>query len=142
TSSRCAEMTTAVARHTPAPTRSGSLTGTGTLVRFMLRRDRFRLPAWVAGMGLFVVYVGVALPEVAPTEEALATTVPIFSQPVGRMFTGPGLGLDAPTYERFFAAGYVLYLFLVAALMSIMLVARHTRAEEHGGRAELVRANV
>lgn len=135
-------MTTAVARHTPAPTGSGSLTGTGTLVRFMLRRDRFRLPAWVAGMGLFVVYVGVALPEVAPTEEALASTVPIFNQPVGRMFTGPGLGLDAPTYERFFAAGYVLYLFLVVALMSIMLVARHTRAEEQSGRAELVRANV
>ncbi|RIK13730.1 MAG: hypothetical protein DCC50_12095 [Acidobacteria bacterium] len=135
-------MTTAVARHTPTRAGSGSLTGTGTLVRFMLRRDRFRLPAWVAGMGLFVVYVGVALPEVAPTEEALATTVPIFNQPVGRMFTGPGLGLDAPTYERFFAAGYVLYLFLVAALMSIMLVARHTRAEEQSGRAELVRANV
>ncbi|AXH97293.1 ABC transporter permease [Ornithinimicrobium avium] len=135
-------MPAATARHTAGRTGTGPLTGTGTLVRLMLRRDRLKLPAWVGGMGLFVVYVGVALPGVAPTEEALASVVPVFNQPVGRMFTGPGLGLDAPTYERFFAAGYVLYLFVIAALMNIMLLARHTRAEEQSGRAELVRANV
>lgn len=135
-------MTTTAARAGATTGGSGSLTGTGTLVRLMLRRDRVKLPAWVAGMGLFVVYIGTALPALAPTEEALATTVSLFNQPVGRMFTGPGLGLEAPTYERFFAAGYVLYLFIVAALMNIMLLTRHTRAEEQGGRAELVRANV
>lgn len=135
-------MTTAAVRHTSTSSAPRSLTGTGALVRFMLRRDRLKLPAWLAGMGLFVLYVGAALPTVAPTEEALASTVPLFNQPVGRMFTGPGLGLEAPTYERFFAAGYVLYLFIVAALMNIMLVTRHTRAEEQSGRAELVRANV
>src|SRR5690606_5051713 len=34
------------------------------------------------------------------------------------------------------------YLFLLAALMNIFLVTRHTRQEEETGRAELVRANV
>src|SRR5699024_10726476 len=42
----------------------------------------------------------------------------------------------------FFAAGYAPYLFLLAGLMNIMLVTRHTRLEEQTGRAELVRANV
>ncbi|GAA1715064.1 exporter of polyketide antibiotics [Dietzia cercidiphylli] len=122
---------------------SGSpLAGTGTLVRFSLRRDRLKLPAWVGGLGLFVVYIGAALPQLAPTEDDLAAVVPLFTQPVGRMFTGPAYGMDAPTFERFFAAGYAPYLFLLAALMNIMLVTRHTRVEEQTGRAELIRANV
>lgn len=127
---------------TTGPGGSAPLAGTGTLVRFQLRRDRIKLPAWVGGLGLFVVYIGSALPQLAPTEEDLVGIVPLFSQPVGRMFTGPAFGMDAPTYERFFAAGYAPYLYLLAALMSIMLVTRHTRVEEQTGRAELVRANV
>lgn len=134
--------TTAHAPHTSRSPGAGPLTGTGTLARFMLRRDRIKLPAWIAGMGLLVVYIGAALPQLAPTEADLAATVPLFNQPVGRMFTGPAYGLDAPTYDRFFSAGYVLYLFIIAALMNIMLVTRHTRVEEQSGRAELVRANV
>src|SRR5699024_655615 len=65
-----------------------------------------------------------------------------FAQPIGRMFTGPAYGMSEPTYERFFAAGYAPYLYLIAALMSILLVTRHTRLEEQTGRAELIRANV
>jgi ABC-2 type transport system permease protein len=108
----------------------------------MLRRDRVKLPAWVGGLGLFVVYIGAALPQLAPTEDDLEAVVPLLEQPVGRMFTGPAYGMTEPTYERFFAAGYAPYLFLLAALMSILLVTRHTRGEEQTGRAELVRAGV
>lgn len=121
---------------------SSSLAGAGVLTRFLLRRDRVRLPAWVGGLGLFVVYISAALPQLAPTQEDLEAVVPLFSQPVGRMFTGPAFGMEAPNYDRFFAAGYAPYLYLLAALMSIMLVTRHTRVEEQTGRAELVRANV
>ncbi len=120
----------------------GPHTGTGTLVRFMLRRDRIKLPAWLAGLGLYVLYIGTAFPQLAPTEQELAAIVPLLQQPIGRMFTGPAYGLDAPTYERVFAGGYALYLLLIAALMNIMLITRHTRLEEQSGRAELVRANV
>src|SRR5690625_5872328 len=68
--------------------------------------------------------------------------VTLFSDPVGRIFTGPAYGMDAPSYERFFATGYAPYLFVLAALMNIFLVIRHTRAEEQSGRAELIRASV
>lgn len=129
----------AAARHTRS---SSDLAGTGTLVRFMLRRDRIKLPAWVLGLGLFVVYIGAALPQIAPTEADLAAATPMLSQPIGRMFTGPAYGMTEPTYAIFFAGGYTLYLYLLAALMNILLVSRHTRVEEQSGRAELVRANV
>jgi ABC-2 type transport system permease protein len=122
--------------------RAGALTGTGTQLRFLLRRDRIKLPVWAGGLGLFVLYLLAALPTVAETEEELAGTVELFGDPVGRMLTGPGYGFDDPTFERFIANGYGLYFLILAALMSILLVSRHTRAEEQSGRAELVRANV
>lgn len=129
------------ATSTPSARRT-TFAGTGALVRLGLRRDRVKLPAWVAGLGIFVLYVGNAVPLLAPTQKDLAALVPMFTQPVGRMFTGPAFGMDEPTYERFFAAGYAPYLFLLAALMNILLVTRHTRQEEETGRAELLRANV
>lgn len=134
--------TTAAAPHRGTRSRPNQLAGTGVMLRFLLRRDRIKLPAWVGGLGLFVVYISAALPQLAPTEQDLESVVPLFTQPVGRMFTGPAFGMETPTYERFFAAGYAPYLYLLAALMSIMLVTRHTRVEEQTGRAELVRANV
>lgn len=121
---------------------ASSLAGTATIIHFVLRRDRIRLPVWIGAHGLLVLYISAALPQLAPTEEDLAGVTPLLSQPVGRMFTGPAFGMGAPTYERFFAAGYAPYLFILAALMSIMLVTRHTRGEEQSGRAELIRASV
>src|SRR5690625_2833822 len=138
-------MTTTTAPQHRAPTTdvgSAPLAGLGTMIRFVLRRDRIRLPVWVIGHGLFVVYITAALPQLAPSERDLAGLTSLLTQPVARMFTGPALGLEAPTYERFFAAGYAPYLFIMAALMNIFLVTRHTRAEEQSGRAELLRASV
>jgi ABC-2 type transport system permease protein len=132
----------------PAPSataeraRPGALTGTGTLVRFLLRRDRVRLPAWAAGFGVFMLYIATALPAAYGSDEELGAVTQLFQDPVGRLLTGPGYGFDAPTLERLVAGGYGLYFLLLAALMSLLLVARHTRVEEQSGRAELVRANV
>lgn len=117
------------------------LAGGGTLIRFMLRRDRIKLPAWAAGFGLFILYLASALPVAYP-EDDLQTVVALFGDPMGRVLTGPGYGFDTPDYQRLVANGYGLYLMLLAALMSILLVVRHTRVEEQSGRAELVRANV
>lgn len=118
------------------------LAGTGTLLRFMLRRDRVRLPAWLAGIGLFAVYVTTAIPAAYPTEDDLEDVLGLLDTPIGRMLVGPGYGFDEPTYETVIANGYGLYFMIIAALMSILLVVRHTRADEQTGRAELVRASV
>jgi ABC-2 type transport system permease protein len=126
---------------TAARTRGSRLTGVGTLVRFLLRRDRVKLPAWTGGLGLFVLYLAAALPNVAGTEEDLRGASQLFNDPVGRLMIGPGYGFDEPTIERFVANGYGLYFALLAALMSILLVVRHTRLEEQTGRAELIRAD-
>lgn len=122
--------------------RQSSFSGTGSLLRFMVRRDRIRTSAWVLGIGVLAVYFAHAVQVVAETQEELNSLVVMFVDPVGRMMTGPGFGMDAPTYERFFAGGYVLYLYILVAMMSVFTVIRHTRVEEQTGRAELIRANV
>lgn len=136
---------TATVSSTHRPTeRSGAspTAGTGTLVRFMLRRDRVRLTSWVAGIGLLTLYFSLAVQTIAADEAQLAQLAGMFSDPVGRLMTGPAFGMDEPTYERFFSAGYALFLYIFIALMSAFTVVRHTRAEEQSGRAELMRANV
>lgn len=120
----------------------GALAGTGTLLRFLLRRDRVKLPAWAGGVGLLILYLVTAIPAAYGDDADLEAIGRMFADPVARLLVGPGYGFDAPTIERLVANGYGLYVVLLTALMSILLVTRHTRLEEQTGRAELVRANV
>lgn len=126
-----------------APARSaGGLTGTGKLLRFMLRRDRIRFFGWTVGITALMAYFVTAIGQVAETDEDLAALSTFSATPVGAMFGGPGFGFDALTLERFVVGQYGLYIITAAGLMGILTIVRHTRAEEHTGRAELVRANV
>ncbi|TDS86745.1 ABC-2 type transport system permease protein [Nesterenkonia aurantiaca] len=118
------------------------MAGTGVLLRFMLRQDRVRLSLWVLGIGLMSFYVANAVQALVTDEAELAQMAGLFADPVGRLMTGPAYGMESPTFERFYAAGYVLFIYILTALMSIFTVVRHTRAEEASGRAELLRADV
>ncbi len=128
---------------TTAPARGGgTLAGTGSLVRLMLRRDRVKLPSWILGISLFWLYYTRLVPKAYPTEADLNAIVSMMGGAAGRMWTGPTYFLDNMTYETFIPAAYGGYLILVIVLMSILLIVRHTRVEEQTGRAELVRASV
>lgn len=136
-------MTAAVA--TPArrtAARTGPLTGTGTLLRFMLRRDRVRFPAWTLGLAAFMSYFVTALPQIYATPADIRAVAPLLQGPMGALFGGPGYGMDDPRLEHLLAGLYGVYVLLGAGLMSLLTVVRHTRTEEHAGRSELVRSNV
>jgi ABC-2 type transport system permease protein len=108
----------------------------------MLRRDRVRFPAWTLGVAVLMGYFTTALNSVYTTTEQLESVSAFSTSPAGAIFGGPGYGYDAITLERFLSGQYGLYVMLLAALMALLTVTRHTRAEERSGRAELVRANV
>ncbi|MGH3646459.1 MAG: ABC transporter permease, partial [Micromonosporaceae bacterium] len=113
------------------------------LQRFNLRRDRSRIPAWLAG--LLVVQVGGAAsyPDIYPTEaDRLQQAVIVGDNPAMKAMTGPGYGLDNYTYGAMMSNEYLGFMVIFVALMSVLMVVRHTRTEEETGRAELIRATV
>ncbi|WP_051298985.1 ABC transporter permease [Arthrobacter castelli] len=120
----------------------GSLTGTGRLARFALRRDRIQIPVWAIALGGTIGYFLVVIPIAYPDPAALQTRAAIMKEPAGAMMAGPGYGLDNYTFGAMVSNELLGWLAVASALMSIFLVTRHTRDEEETGRAELIRANV
>jgi ABC-2 type transport system permease protein len=115
----------------------GALTGTGSLTWLALRRDRFKLPAYV--LGLASLMLGMLAGIGGQNRQALADEAELFaSTPALRIFgVASGASEGATTMIR----GYLL-LAVLAALLSALSVVRHTRQNEETGRAELVGAAV
>lgn len=116
-----------------------TLTGTGTLIRLILRRDRFLLPLWVVVLPLMPSIVAASLRELAPTEQSRqAFYATIVSNPSLTSTLGPvfGSSLGALTAWR----SSLVFVFI--ALISALTVIRHTRAEEDAGRRELLASGV
>jgi ABC-2 type transport system permease protein len=114
-----------------------ALTGIATLARLALKRDRFRLSAYV--LGLATLWAGMLAAESAMTHQALVEETEIFVRtPAVRIFgVASGVSVGGTVLIR----GYVV-LAVLAALMSALAVVRHTRQNEETGRSELVGAAV
>lgn len=119
------------------------LAGTGTLIRFILRRDRIRIPLWLLGLAGAQIGTAAAYPDIYPTAaDRQAQAQVIGTNPAMVVMTGPGHGLDDYTYGAMMTNEVLGFMAILVALMSVLMVVRHTRAEEESGRAELVRAAV
>ncbi len=135
-------IATADIRPTATPRGVRPLAGTGSLVRFILRRDRVRLPVWiVATVGLVLSSVA-SLPDFFPTAADRQARADLVDNPTFAALTGPGYGTDNYTFGAMVANEYISFTAVIVALMSIFLVVRHTRAEEQAGRTELLRSAV
>ncbi|MFB9905943.1 ABC transporter permease [Allokutzneria oryzae] len=116
------------------------MTGTWTLIRLILRRDRALLLVWIAisaampagiASSTRVLYADQAARDAFAAASMsnpaqLATRGPIYDASVG--------GLTAWTLGSSLA--------LIGGLISILLMIRHTRAEEETGRRELLSSGV
>ncbi|GAA2102133.1 ABC transporter permease [Actinomadura alba] len=120
----------------------GPLTGTGTLIKFILRRDRIRIPAWILVITFSLLSVARGLQQAYATAADRQARVEVMDSPVGRAVGGPGIGLDDYTIGAMLSNEFLSFIAIFVALMSVLLFVRHTRAEEETGRAELVRAAV
>lgn len=120
-----------------------TLTGVWRLVRCIVRRDRVRLGVWFATMvGLFAVSAD-SLTTMYPTQEKIVAYTTLFGDnPALIVFAGPGYGFHHPNLGTILVNETQLWWMVLAAIMSVFLVGRHTRLEEDVERAELVLANV
>lgn len=120
-----------------------ALAGAGTLLRFALRRDRLRLPAWVLAVLLVALSGTKKAAELAPDDPAeAADMVSTLNSPAMLAMAGPGHYLSELTPASAFSMLMLGYGALLAGLMSVLTVVRHTRADEETGIAELVRSGV
>jgi ABC-2 type transport system permease protein len=115
-------------------------TGTRRLARLALRRDRVTLPAWILGMTCFLAVTTAMF-------ESNYAKHPMLLEPDTRIvLENPGmrvLGLVTGAS----VGGYTLHrdaltLAVLAALMSVLAVVRHTRQAEELGREEMLEAGV
>ncbi|MFC4857780.1 ABC transporter permease [Actinophytocola glycyrrhizae] len=135
---------TATATPTTVATHSagGTLTGTGTLVRFILRRERVRLPVWLAALTLTTVATAQSFQDLYGDDADRAKAAETMSSPAGLAMTGPAHYLDDYTLGAMMSHQMLGFMAIMVGLMSVLTLVRHTRTEEETGRAELVRANV
>ncbi|CAL9547310.1 Multidrug efflux system permease protein [Nocardiopsis dassonvillei] len=119
-----------------------ALAGTGTLTRFILRRDRLRLSVWTVALVGTTVMTVPTLDETFSTDAQRQARAALMDTPTGIVFGGPGYGLEDYTLGAMVANELTMSLLIALAIMSILHVVRHTRAEEESGRAELLRAGV
>lgn len=113
---------------------------TGTLFRFILRRDRIRLPLWLIGLSLITIVVAMAFEDLYASEAERQAIAETMLNPAMTAMVGQGYGLDNYTTGAMMAHQMLLFTALTIALMSILLVTRHTRADEEDGRTEMIRS--
>ena len=115
---------------------SSALTNTGALARLAFRRDRIMLPAWVYVITAAIASNSYSLNKLYPSAAARAQLTasgghnPALVFLYGRLW-GDSLGAVS-------AWRYGVWAAIFAALMSVFIVIRHTRADEEAGRLELV----
>lgn len=129
---------------TSATTRTASVafTGTGTLVRFGLRRDRVRMSVWLLALTLGTLATAAEYKALYATPDERATAVGSMDSPAALAMTGPRHYLSDYTAGAMLGHQLLGFMAVLVGLMSVLIVTRHTRDEEETGRAELVRSTV
>jgi ABC-2 type transport system permease protein len=116
-------------------------TGTGQLVRLAFRRDRVMAPVWIAVFVLMAASTASATIGFYPTVQsrvqaaAAANGTTSLVALYGRVYDPTSLGELAMWKMGGLGAALV-------AVLAIVLVVRHTRAEEESGRLEMLGATV
>ncbi|MCW2884505.1 MAG: putative exporter of polyketide antibiotics-like protein [Streptosporangiaceae bacterium] len=138
-------MTATTLPPAPAPTRSGrggrTLTGTGALVKLWLRRDRIILPVWVYALTAYSVGTAYSFKGLNKTPASRHNFA------AGIIHNGALKAMYGPIVDPDSIGGLVAWRngvtgAAMVAVMSVLLVVRHTRAEEETGRLELIGATV
>ena len=123
-------------------TATGLWTGTLSLLRLALRRDRVRLSVWLADLTLMMAYAPTAIKLAYPEEAQRQARVNLMKTPAAIIMGGPMFGGNETDLGAMMANELMLTMIVATSILAILTVMRHTRAEEEGGAAELVLSSV
>ncbi len=117
-----------------------ALAGTGNLMRLIIRRDRIRIGVWILAIVSLTYLTAGSIQRLYPTEQSL--------QEFAATIEGNRslAALSGPTHGTEVIGGRLAYELwntgIMLAVMTLLAVPRHTRAEEETDRLELLRATV
>ncbi|MFC3041726.1 ABC transporter permease [Virgibacillus xinjiangensis] len=114
-------------------------TGAGSLFSIGLKRERIRIPLWMAGITFFTLLVPGAFTELYPSQNDRMGIAETMRNPAMTALIGPG-NLDNYTIGAMTVHQMLLFTALTVAFMNILLMSRHTRGDEEEGREEMLRA--
>ncbi|MGB8311978.1 MAG: ABC transporter permease [Halobacteriota archaeon] len=115
-------------------------TGTGALIRLILRRDRFLLLICIVLPALLAIVTAAGLAQIFPTAELRQVFASeVASSPAEVALLGP---MFAPTIGGLTAWRWSIMDGMLVGLGSMLFVVRHTRTEEEAGRFELLGSTV
>lgn len=117
----------------------GIFENTVVLTKLILRRERINSTAWILIIGLMmalvVVLFGGAMDDASRMEMAV-----MMENPAMIAMVGPAYGVDNFTIGTMVSVMMLVFMGIAVAVMNILFVVRHTRADEERGRYEVVRS--
>src|SRR5699024_2016100 len=111
-----------------------------TLSRFILRRDRFRISVWIIIVALLTFSISLSFVSLYDTEKSRQGVAEMMRNPTMTAMVGQGYSIDKYTNSDMMTHQMLILTAVTVAIFIILLVARHTRAEEEVGRVETIRA--
>jgi ABC-2 type transport system permease protein len=109
------------------------------LTKFTLRREKFISLAWIAILALVIVGCVPVLENIFFLGGETEITE-LLSLPAMTFMIGPNYALQSDTFGALYTTFMMLFSALTVGIMNVLLVSRHTRADEERGRYEVVRS--
>ncbi|MGE7675370.1 ABC transporter permease [Lysinibacillus sp. NPDC094403] len=112
---------------------------TGQLSRLIFRLDRTRVSLWIVGITLLTLIVPPAFESLYKTQQDRDTVTETMANPAITAMVGTG-DLKNYTIGAMTAHQMLIITAVIVGLMAILLVTRHTRADEEDGLIEMIRS--
>jgi ABC-2 type transport system permease protein len=113
-----------------------AFTGTARLIRLAMRRDRLLLPVWLLVFFVLSASITAGMVELYPTpQERADTAANRVALPMIVVLRGP---LAGDSMGQLAVHESYMFQAVLAMVMAIALVARHTRQNEETGRSEML----
>jgi putative exporter of polyketide antibiotics len=116
-----------------------ALAGTRKLIVLALRRDRFVLALWIVVLTVFLAMTTNMSVRGLPTQADVVRETEFMAANPGMRLMSLSAGASVGAYAM---SRTYLTVAILAAVMSVLAVVRHTRQSEERGRDELLRAGV
>lgn len=114
--------------------------GTGTLIKFLLRRDRLRLSIWILIIASCALIFIPMLESMLESDNEKILISSMMKNPAMVAIVGPVYGANNYTIGAFYANTIFLFTALLAGVMNIFTVTRHIRKDEDEGRLEIIQS--